>query len=166
MPAAVNWVSSLLWFSYAYAFWSQHASPASSYRQKVLPSHGAGGACLLAAGAVLSHSPLFVWALPPTWPTAHGWSTDNQRQEPQFAVKSPLNLVFARFKAWGNISDADLHHLLTCIWGCPPMSLSCLPCQEICHLPPCPGTLSILREGTVPLHHQWDVGCVRLLGLV
>lgn len=47
------------------------------------------------SGAILSHSPPFVWALPPTWPIVHGWSTDNQGQKPQFAVRSPLYFFFA-----------------------------------------------------------------------
>lgn len=63
---------------------------------------GWGSLSVGSSGAVLSHSPPFAWALPPAWPVVHGWSTDNQRQKPQFPVKSPLNLVFAQMasKPW------------------------------------------------------------------
>lgn len=113
------------------------------------------------SGAMLSHSPSLVWAPLPTWPMVHGWSTDNQRQKPQFAVKFSLNLVFALMvsKLW-----VTFQMLMCCITSSQVFEVvppSPSPCQEICHLLPCPGALSTSREGTVPLHHQWDGGCVK-----
>ena len=51
------------------------------------------------------------------------------------------------------------HHHLACVWACPGVSLSSAPCREICHLPPRPGELSTLQDGTVSLHHRRDRVC-------
>lgn len=76
-------------------------------------------------------------------------------------MKPPLKTCICSdgSKTPGSISAADvLYHHLACVQGCPSVSLSSSPCQEICCLPPCPGALSSLKEGDVSLHHQWDRG--------
>lgn len=112
------------------------------------------------SGAVLSHSPPFVWALPPTQPIVHGWSTDNQRQKPQFAVQSPLEPCPCSdgFKA--------LRDNFTC-WCAASAPRTCSRMSpRVPQLLPSPGDLppptvswGTLQEGTVPLQLHWDGGC-------
>lgn len=90
-------------------------------------------------GAMLSHSPPFVWALPPTWHIVHRWGTDNQRQKPQFAVKSPLNLVFAL--------------MVSKLWVIFQMLMCCITSAQVFGVVPPPPSAAYLARRSAISHH-------------